>query len=82
MLHTHSVIYRRGSELAVLLNNALQSMHRHDCTVHPDNKFVKFTDAMDKTFNQVTETQSIYKVTTKFSVLFLDSSHFYPLIRL
>ena len=70
MLHTHSVIYHRGSELTTLLNNAFQRMHKHDCTVRSDNKFVKFTYTMDKTFDQVTKTQFIYKVATKFSGLF------------
>ena len=59
MLHTHSVIYNRFSQLTALLNNAFQRVHKHNCTVHPNNKFVKFTYTMDKTFDQVTENQFI-----------------------
>jgi hypothetical protein len=64
MLHTHSVIYHQGLELTVLLNNTFQRMHRHDCGAHPENKFMKFTYAVDKTFDQVTKIQFIYKVAT------------------
>ena len=59
MLHTHSVIYNRCPELKALLNNAFKRIYNHNCTVNPDNKFVKFTYTMDKIFDQVTENQFI-----------------------
>jgi hypothetical protein len=58
MLYIHSVIYHQGLELTALLNNAFQRMHSHDCRAHPENKFVKFTYAVEKTFDQVTKTHS------------------------
>lgn len=82
MLHTHSVFYQRGSQLRVLLNSAIQRMHKHNCTVHPDNKFGKLTQAVDKTFNGVTKTLFLYKVATKFSCLFYIHPIFIHQLRL
>ena len=70
MLHTHSAIYRRGLELRALLNNAFQRMHKHNCTVQPNNKFVKYTYIMDKAFDQDNKIQFFYKVATNFSDFF------------
>jgi hypothetical protein len=36
------------------LNNALQNMQRHDCAVHLENKFVKFSYTIEKSFDSFT----------------------------